>query len=304
MDRRLLQGILVWIVVRLLAPRVVGRLARIAVAAGVEGIDGGVGIGVRHGITSGWEGEQGLGRTLGHARFYVEPPHEPQDPLSARHPPRPTNESRRIRGRGPLAPRSEALRDRQAELGIGGQAGLCSPYGVPVSVGAARPISLWRGACRGRGGLGKCPTGSSSSITLPSSPMGPWKLAGGLMKTLPGAPLSGYPAGSLPCFCRLPRSPGRRKRNLGVCYRAGRSTRGGRGRGENRGGRRWYGSLDSARRHLRAGATIPHNLPRNNSGFCPKGATACRSYAGGIGMGRGGRLVVSSGTFYPKGVTR
>lgn len=55
-DRRLLQWILVRIVLRLLALRIVGGLARIAVAAGIEGIDGGVGIGVRHGITSGWEG--------------------------------------------------------------------------------------------------------------------------------------------------------------------------------------------------------------------------------------------------------
>ncbi len=56
MDRRLLQWILVRIVVRLLAFRIVGGLARIAVAAGVEGIDGGSGMGVRHSITSGWEG--------------------------------------------------------------------------------------------------------------------------------------------------------------------------------------------------------------------------------------------------------
>jgi hypothetical protein len=61
MDRRLLQGILVRIVVRLPALRIVGRLARIAVAAGVEGIDSGSGIGVRHGVTSGWEGGARIG---------------------------------------------------------------------------------------------------------------------------------------------------------------------------------------------------------------------------------------------------
>jgi hypothetical protein len=54
-DRRLLQGVLDQIVVRLLALGVVGGLAGIAVAARVEGVYGMVGIGIWHGVTS-WVG--------------------------------------------------------------------------------------------------------------------------------------------------------------------------------------------------------------------------------------------------------
>jgi hypothetical protein len=55
-DRRLLQRVLVRIVVRLLALGIVGGLARIAVAARVEGIYGAVGLGIFQGFTSGGGG--------------------------------------------------------------------------------------------------------------------------------------------------------------------------------------------------------------------------------------------------------
>jgi hypothetical protein len=54
-DGRLLQGILDGIVVGLLARGDVHGLPGIAVAAGVEGIDGGTGLGILQGVTSGQE---------------------------------------------------------------------------------------------------------------------------------------------------------------------------------------------------------------------------------------------------------
>jgi hypothetical protein len=54
-DRRLLQGVLDQIVVRLLALGIVGGLARVPVAAGVERVYGTVGIEIWQGVTS-WVG--------------------------------------------------------------------------------------------------------------------------------------------------------------------------------------------------------------------------------------------------------
>jgi len=52
-DRRLLQRVLDGVVLRLLALRDVDRLAGVAVAAWVVGIDGGAGVGIGQGVTSG-----------------------------------------------------------------------------------------------------------------------------------------------------------------------------------------------------------------------------------------------------------